>query len=649
MFSSRSTKLAAVTAIVVIAGSAGPALRAEVPLLESDVLPILTKNCMGCHGGLRKESGLDLRTVPAMLTGGESGPAIVSGDLNKGELWRRVASDEMPEGDDREKLSPAEKLVIKTWIEAGLPTVSQRQQSVDPLLSADQRHEPHDVAEAIDKHVNQFLASAKLQPAPPGDDTEFLRRIYLDLAGRVPTAGQAAEFLDGKQPDKRTTLIDSLLATPEFGQQFGRTWRDWICPPELPSTGNAGTQPYQEAREFGDWMGKKFAAGESWDRITRDILTAQGEIKNNPQIIFYGLVGQGGKTTPDGTARAVTSIFMGVQLQCAQCHDDPYRDWSQQEHWALAAFFGRFEGDFEKIEVGKGPSEQPGEITIPSSSFRNVGATVPAAFLRGDVLQAKDGKDLRVPLVEWLTAKDNPYFARAFANRLWFQFFSRGIVNPVDDFRVLNPPSHPGLMKLLASEFAASGYDVKHLVRCICYSQAYQRTSRMDPGTDDFVRDTLTTAFGRMPMRVMTADMLYDSLKLAYGESELDLRSGGKVNTTGMAATVGDAYLEFQRRFGTNEEDSTDFTHGIAQMLTMINHPRLLEGSKALDEFLKNSSDALPAQVIEWLYLSTLSRRPSDEEASEAIEYVGQFPDVTRAYSGVLWMLVNRSEYILIR
>ena len=133
--------------------------------------------------------------------------------------------------------------MIKTWIEAGLPTVSQRQQNVNPVLPGDQRHEPHEVADAIDKHVNQFLASAKLQPVPPGEDAEFLRRIYLDLTGRVPTAGQAAEFLDGKQPDKRTTLIDSLLATPEFGQQFGRSWLDWICPPELPSTGNAGTQP----------------------------------------------------------------------------------------------------------------------------------------------------------------------------------------------------------------------------------------------------------------------------------------------------------------------------------------------------------------------------------------------------------------------
>ena len=645
----RLTRSLALTTIALLVASSGPVLRAEAPLLESDVLPILTKNCMGCHGGLHKEGGLDLRTVPAMLSGGQSGPAIVAGDLDKSELWKRVASDEMPKGDDREKLSPEEKLIIKTWIETNLPSVSQRQHAIDSLLPDDQRHEPQQVATVIDRHINQFLVSASLQAAPLSDDAEFLRRVFLDVIGRVPTAKQAAEFLDSAEPDKRTKLIDSLLATDEFGQQLGRTWRDWICPPELPSGGNAGTQPHQQARAFGDWMGKKFSAGESWDHITRDILTVQGQIKDNPQVIFFGLVGQGGKVTPDGTARAGASIFMGVQLQCAQCHDDPYRDWSQQEHWALAAFFGQSQGNFEKIEVGKGPSKQAGEIAIPSSSFRNAGSTVLAAFLRGDKLQAAETKDLRVPLVEWLTAKDNPYFARSFANRLWYQFFSRGLVHPIDDFRGLNPPSHPGLLKLLAGEFAVSGYDVKHLIRCICNSEAYQRTSRVDPGFDDLVRGAVTTAFGRMPLRVMTADMLHDSLGLAYGESELDLRGGGDVNTTGMAATVDGAYLEFHRRFTTNEEDSTDFTHGIAQMLTMMNHPRLLAGSKALDEFLKSSPDVARAEVIEWLYLSTLSRRPDDEEMTEAIRYVGQVPDPAKAYPDVLWMLVNRSEYVLVR
>ncbi|MEO1999436.1 MAG: DUF1549 domain-containing protein, partial [Planctomycetaceae bacterium] len=614
-----------------------------------DVLPILTKNCMGCHGGLRKQGGLDLRTVPAMLAGGESGPTIVAGDLERSVLWKRIAADEMPAGDDREKLSAADKSLIKSWIVAGLPTLSQRPRNADTLLAGDERHEPREVAEAIDKHLDGFLASAKLEPAPLSDDVEFQRRVYLDLTGRVPTAKQASEFLDSTQADKRETLIESLLAMPEFGQQFGRTWRDWVCPPELPSTGNAGTQPHQKARSFGDWIGKKLSAGEGWDQITRDILTAQGAIKDNPQVIFFGVVGKDGKTNPGGTARAVASIFMGVQLKCAQCHDDPYRDWSQQQHWALAAFFGRSEGDFDKIEIGKGPAKQPGQITIPGNAFKNAGTTVPAAFLRGETLQAKDVPDLRTPLVDWLTAKDNPYFARAFANRLLFQMFSRGIVNPIDDNRPLNPPSHPGLINLLADEFAASGFDVKHLVRCLCRSAAYQRTSTPVPGTDDVDRAALTTAFGRMPMRVMTADMFHESLKLAYGEQELDLRSGEKVNTTGMAATVGDALLEFHRRFGTNEEDRTDFTHGVAQMLTLINHPRLLGDSKSLAEFLKSTPGGRAARGIDWLYLSTLSRRPTAEEQREADEYLTQTPDTAQAYRGVLWMLVNRSEYILVR
>jgi hypothetical protein len=649
MFALRLTGTAALTLFVVFSGAMPLTARADEPLLERDILPILTKNCMGCHGGLVSSGGLDLRTLPAMLVGGESGTAITSGQAEKSELWKRIASDEMPKGDGREKLSALDKAAIKKWIDAGLPTVSQRQKNVDSLVAGDEQHKVPEVAAAIDQHIGQFLKAAGIQPATLTDDEEFLRRIYLDLAGRVPTAEQAIEFLDDSTLDRRTKLIDSLLETSEFGEQFGRTWRDWVCPPELPSTGNAGTQPHQQARAFGSWIGKKVVAGEPWDQITREILTVQGEIGKNPQVIFFALVGKDGTTTADGSARAVASLFMGVQLQCARCHDDPYRDWSQQEHWGLAAFFGRSQGDFSKVEINKGPSKKPGEIDIPGSAFRNVGSVVKASFLRGDQFEAKDNQDLRQPFAEWLTAKENPYFARAFVNRVWFSLFSRGIVNPIDDFRELNPPSHPGLLKLLAGEFTASGYDVKHLIRCVCNSQAYQRASRVAPDIDDLQRTALTTAFGRMPMRLMTADRLYDSLKLAFGDPKLDLRTSIAHSSVGMAAPVGDALLEFHRRFGTNEEDATDFTHGIAQMLTMINHPRLLRGGQSLEGFRKKSPKASPEQTIEWLYLSTLSRRPTKEELAEATEYVSQSADPTTAFNGVLWMLVNRTEFLLVR
>jgi hypothetical protein len=634
-------KIHAVAFSLVFLASPAPG-RAQESLLERDVLPILTKNCLGCHGGLRKKGGLDMRTIAAMRKGGRSGPAVKSGDLKGSELWARIASGEMPPGD--RKLSAVEKNHIKQWIAAGLPTVAGRKK-VDPLLAANKKHTPKEVAAAIDRHLNTRLASLKLKAVSRSDDAEFVRRIYLDLTGRVPTAEQAVAFLDSKTPDKRAKLIDDLLATPQFGEQFGRTWRDWISPPELPSDGNAGSQPHREAQNLGKWMGERFAAGDSWAKITRDLLTVDGEIKNKPQVIFFGLTGDGGKLTPDGSARAVASLFMGVQLQCAQCHDDPYRDWSQKDHWALAAFFSKISGNFQKVSEAR-VARGAAQISIPTSAFKNSGTLVPAAFLRGEKFSADRDGLLREHFVNWLTARDNRYFARAFANRAWFYFFARGTVNPIDDFRDLNPPSHPGLMVLLTNEFRESGHDVKHLIRCLCNSEAYQRTSRVTKDMRQQAIASLTAAFGRMPLRIMTADQLYDSLKQGYGDPNLDLRAinPGDGNTTGMSAPVADAYLEFLRRFGTNKEDATDFTHGIPQMLTMINHPRLLAGSKALDAHRKTKP--APTATVEWLYLSTLSRRPTAQEQAEAQRYL-QRSD--HSYIGVLWMLVNRSEYLLVR
>jgi hypothetical protein len=342
-----------------------------------------------------------------------------------------------------------------------------------------------------------------------------------------------------------------------------------------------------------------------------------------------------------------------VQIQCAECHDDPFRNWSQKEFWALSAFFHRTRGSFSKISESSAPQgKKPGitgigsTIIIPKSAFKNAGTSIQAAFLGGKEFQTDKDEPLRPPFAQWLTAKDNPYFARAFANRMWFYFFARGIVHPVDDFRDLNPPTHPGLMTLLSNEFADSGFDVKHLLRCICNSEAYQRTSSVAPGTSDQDLASHTHNYGRFPTRLMAPDVFYDSLKQIYADPKLDLRGiNPKDNTTlGQAATVSDPYLEFLRRFGINEEDATEYTHGIPQMLTMLNHPRLLAGSKALETYLKTNPS--PDRVVEQFYLSTLSRRPSAEELSEAKEYLGKHE---QDYIGILWTLVNRSEFLLIR
>ena len=624
----------------------GATAAADESLLERDVLPLLTKQCLGCHGGLRQKGSPDLRTIESMKVGGKSGPAVKPGHAASSPLWTRIEKDEMPPGE--RKLSAAEKQFVRQWIADGMPTVAQKQKDAEPLLAPGSKHEAKQVAAAIDQHIDRALDAVKLKAMGRTDDAAFLRRVYLDLAGKTPTAKQAAEFLDSKNADKRAKLIDQLLASPDFGEQMGRTWREWICPPELPSDPNGGSQPYKEAQDFGKWIGVRLHAGDGWDKIAKAILAAEGDIKNQPQVVFFGLVGEGGKATAGGSARSIASLFMGVQLQCAECHDDPYRPWAQREHWALAAFFGKTTGDFRKI-TEPATAKSASQISIPKSAFKNVGTNVPAAFPGGKPFALTKDGPLRPHFADWLTAKDNPYFARAFANRLWFYFFARGIVHPIDDFRELNPPSHPGLMKLLANEFADSGFDVKHLARCICNSEAYQRSSKAPPKADEPEIANLTALYGRMPMRVMNADVLYDSLKLAYGDPKLDLRTPdlNPGNTNGESAAVKDQYLEFLRRFGTNEEDATDFTHGIPQMLTMINHPRLLKGSKALDEHLKTKPSR--EETIDWLYLTTLSRRPSAEERTETQRYLEAAADPTKGYVGVLWSLANRSEYMLIR
>jgi hypothetical protein len=333
------------------------------------------------------------------------------------------------------------------------------------------------IAAFIDADIDRHLRDAKLSAAPRTADEEFLRRVSLDITGRIPTAKQTAAFLDSKAPDKRAQLIDALLASPHFGEQFGRVWRDWIAPPELPSEGNGGDQPIQATQNLGKWFGQRFNQGDGWDKIVRAILTSDGTLKEYPQGLFFSLVGDDqGRPRPAGTARAIGSLFMGVQFQCAECHNDPFKDWKQADFWGTAAFFRnvnwKFNGRFfdsvtespegvdkagKKIPLARDPAPT-GAIAIPKDAFKNVGKIIPAKFVGGKEFPAEEKRALRPVFTDWLTARANPYFAQAFVNRTWWYFFARGIVHPVDDFREDNPPSHPTLLKRLTDEFIAADF-----------------------------------------------------------------------------------------------------------------------------------------------------------------------------------------------
>lgn len=524
---------------------------------------------------------------------------------------------------------------------------------------------PSEVASKVDAEILRRLQAEKRTPAPKTTDVEFLRRAYLDITGRIPTAKQAADFLGSTEPNKRALLIDALVASPNYGEQFGRTWRDWIAPAELPSEGNGGNQPIKQTQDLGKWFGQQFNKGEGWNKIVRSILLADGTLKEAPQGLFFSLVGDDqGRPQPAGAARAISSLFMGVQMQCAECHNDPFKDWKQTDFWGTAAFFRnvswKFNGRYfdavgEAFEKGRTipppPDKNPnGVIAIPKDAFKNVGQIVPAKFINGkDVFQASEKQPLRPVFVDWLTAKENPYFTRAFVNRTWWYFFAKGLVDPVDDIRDDNPPSHPDTLKLLTDEFIASDFDVRHLVRCITNTEAYQRSARPAKQLGKEQREELRGVFGAMPVRLMPADVMYDSLRLALNDPNLDVRSYDPKEAVkfGESSPTGSPYDEFVRLFAISEENPTTFTHGIPQFLALINHPRVRSGGKTPDDLIK--AKVTPEQAIETMYLATLSRPPTAEELEESRRFLAAVRDQRRGYAGLLWTLVNRGEFLLVR
>ena len=529
-----------------------------------------------------------------------------------------------------------------------------------------------ETANRIDASVDAKLQAENLGGVEPADEAEFLRRVYLDLTGRIPTVRQAARYLDSSHSSKRTQLIDELLASPQYGEQFGRVWRDWIAPAELPSEGNGGNQPIAATRKLGVWFAEQFNQNEPWDRLVYSVLTVDGELADHPQALFYSLVGTDtGIPQPAGATRAVGTLFLGLQLQCAECHDDPFRTWKQSDFWGAAAFFRNTEATFdgryfasvtetfgkETSAKGKRSSKKTtrndrapnGSITIPSASFTNSGTVIAGKFPAGAALAAAARQPLRPVLAEWIVASENPYFSRAFVNRMWSYFFVRGIVNPIDDFRPDNPPTHPEVLDLLSAEFQSSGFDVKHLIRCILNARVYQRTNGSDPQADPKQLAKQVEWFAHYPLKLISTDMLFESLKLALEDPALDLRTVDPALSSkfGESTPIGDAYQEFTRLFETNENDATDFRHGIPQFLALMNHPRLSGGGKTVERLLK--AELEPTAIIEQLYLGTLSRRPTSEETDEATRFVQESPTPRVGYNGLLWMLINRSEFLLIR
>jgi ferric-dicitrate binding protein FerR (iron transport regulator) len=516
--------------------------------------------------------------------------------------------------------------------------------------------DPLPVAAAVDAELDQSLAATKLPASPRADDAEFLRRVTLDITGRVPSYKRALAFLESKDPDKRRKLIDELLAGPDYGRHFATVWRNLIVP-RSEATGVKG----QPRDDFSPWLAGQFNRNRGWDRIVSDLLTAEGPLADNPQSAFVMANAPEFQPQPALLAGSTARLFLGVQLRCAECHDHPFAQWKQADFWGVAAFFGRVRyagaktGKPTLAEAAEAPQEGktkggagrpatvPGGIVIPASAGKAGGRVVKARFLQGAEVDLNAEGPYRARLAAWLTAVDNPYFANAAVNRLWAHFFGRGFVHPVDGFDENHAPAHPALLKRLADEFVASGYDLKHLVRCVCNSKAYQRTSRPLPGNEDDV-----SGVSHMAIKVMTPEMFYDSLGVVTAVDKNDpLMNTAQARPGKGGGLLPESREQFARFFRPqgDEAEPGPYSQGIPQFLKLMNAPLLNGGAPVIDKLIRSAVGREGA--VETLYLVALSRRPSPAEVKRMTDYLARRKDTGEGYRGVLWILLNSSEFVL--
>lgn len=516
-----------------------------------------------------------------------------------------------------------------------------------PPLS-DQTDHAMALAAKIDQYVDARLKEAGVPAAPQADDAEFVRRVYLDLCGRIPQVYEVRGFLADKSKDKRVQLVNKLLAdSPAYRNHWVNVWRSLMLP-EV----DANFEAQLLVPQFDAWLRKKVTENTAWDKVVREVLTVPftgqpvGPARRNnqdaePMPDSYYLAKE---AKPENLAASIARTFLGIRIECAQCHNHPTAQWKQEQFWSLAAFFAGLQrpnaGNNAFAPVREVMDRR--ELAIPNDPS---GRIVQAMFLDGMEPQWKFKVGPRQTLADWVTAPDNPYFARAAANRIWAHFFGIGIIEPVDDMDPENPPSHPELLDELAKQLIAHNFDLKFLMRAIAASQTYQRTSmQTDKGQAD------PRLFAKMTVKGLTADMVFDSLAMAIGFKDNSDPNQRRINILGPGSPRTDLTAKFKNTGDKRTESQTS----ILQALSLMNGQVVADAtSLERSELLASVADApfmSTWQRIDTLFLATLSRPPTDKEAERLVKYVeagGPEKDGKKALADVLWALLNSGEFLL--
>ncbi|MGV3772535.1 MAG: DUF1549 domain-containing protein [Verrucomicrobiales bacterium] len=597
-----------------------------VELWTSKVQPLFDLQCVKCHGPIEQKSGLELDTPEAVFKGGDEGPVVAPGKPEESRLYLYLAPEAETHMPPKKQLTEAEITSIRDWILAlgKSPAVEKQEINLRDFPG---------IVEAINNYISEGWQKRGTEPAAVVDEQTWCRRVYLDLAGRIPTSSEVASFLSSGSPEKRPKLVEQLLASEEYPVRMRELWDVYLM-------GRVKRDSHESRRQNSGWwsfLEYSFRENRPWNETVREFLVARPsreELKGAYWFLYER------RDEHQAIAEAVSPVIYGTRIDCAQCHDHPLaREIKQGHYWGLVAAFNRSknvkdQGVAESAIGGYVNFTNLEKESQPAFVSLLTGKTVPEVWPSGDKKE-EDGDDkyvdpkakVRVPKGSRREAfadaatRENPLLARAFVNRMWAVLMGRGLVHPADEMNARNVPSHPELLEWLARDFEKSGYDVKRFVKGVILSRVYEISHDKAP----------PESFAAALERSLTAEQLARSWRVAAGSGKDD----DKLRRAVVSAIPDVLPREYNATF---------------------QQAHFLENSPALTQLLSPASGNTAEQLlnitddsakVEEAFRASLGRKPDAEEMAAAKEFLqSRSENKPAAVRDLLWALMTSAEFL---
>ena len=616
----------ALTLLLLLAAAPAARCADAAALWSGKVQPIFDVQCTKCHGVLEQKSGLELDTPQAVMKGGDDGAVIVPGKPEESRLYQYLAADSDPHMPPKKQLTDAERASVKQWIAAMSETPHAKPEAAPAAFTS--------VTQAVDRFISDGWKERGVQPVSEVDDQTWCRRVFLDLAGRIPTPDELKAFLNSPPPDKRAALVDRLLASGEYAVHMRELWDVFLM-------GRPKRENHEERRRNNGWwefLENAFRTNRPWNETVHDFLTARPDKPEHKGASWF-LYER--RNEHQQIAEAVAPVVYGTRIDCAQCHDHPLaREIKQAHYWGLVAAFNRS----KNVEGGSAVGESAVGGFINFTNLKKESQPAVVALLTGRTIDESrpgsgqkedDSPDkyvdaaakLRVPKFSRresfadAVTYDNPLLARAFVNRMWAALTGRGIVHPDDEMNARNVPSHPALLDWLSQDFAAHQYDTRRLVRGLVLSRVYALSGS----------NAAPDAFAGAPERPLAAEQIARSWRIAAGLPPND--------DTLRRAVITALPDVLPREYNASFQQAQFLTNSPA-LAELLNSAPVIERLAALPDNTVRVREA---------FLAALGREPDAEEIQQSEAFLKQRPDnAATAARDLLWALLTIAEFLTV-